>query len=266
MNKRGKVVRDTNAGTGLISIDGQQFPFELEGVWKSDVAPRVNMVVEVGFAADGRVATVQAVPESQLAREQTEAAVRVAKDRGAALSKEMVARFGLGTLVGMAALVCGWFVFNTITVQISAGYSTGLSFWKVLGVLNSPVGFMNALGGASSGNGAYGLFAVVALCGPLLPFFMRNPLAHLANLLPLLFIVVVCATGYFGFMDGMKQAQGAAMAFGGQQAAAMAAEMASGMMKEALRAVSFGLGAYLSAIASLYFAGRGAIKYLSARA
>ncbi|WP_343583028.1 hypothetical protein [Herbaspirillum sp.] len=266
MNKRGKVVRDTNAGTGLISIDGQQFPFELEGMWKSDVAPCVNMVVEVDFGADGRVASVQVVPESQLAREQAEAAMRATKDKGAALGKEMVARFGAGTLAGMAALVCGWFVFNTITVQIAAGYSSGLSFWKVLGVLNSPLGFMNALGGAGGGSGAYGLFAVLALCGPLLPFFVRNPLAHLANLLPLLFIAAVCAIGYFGLMDGLKQAQGAALAFGGRQAAAMAAEMASGMMKEALRAVSFGLGAYLSVLASLYFAGRGAIKYLSSRA
>ncbi len=32
MTKRGKVLRDTNAGPGLLSIDGQHVQFSLEGV------------------------------------------------------------------------------------------------------------------------------------------------------------------------------------------------------------------------------------------
>lgn len=265
-SKRGKVVRDTNAGDGLIVIDGKQYAFALEGVWCSETAPRVNMTVDVDVDADGRVTAARAVPESQLAREQTEIAMRLAKEKGQAAGRELLGRFGIGTLAGMAALVCGWFIFSTINVRISGSYSTGLSFWKLLGVLNSPSGFMEALGGAGSGAGAYGFFAVVALCGPLLPFFVRHRLAWLGNLLPLAFLLLVCLCAYMGMSDGMRQAQGAAMAFGGQQAAAMAAEMASSMMKEALRAVSFGLGAYLGVIASFFFAGRGVVQGLLSRA
>lgn len=265
--KRGKVVRDTSTGTGLIVIDQQQFPFVLEGVWRSEVAPRVNMSVEVGFDGQGQMLSVTAISESQLAREQTEEAVRVAKEKGQAVGRELLGRFGVGTLAGMAALVCGWFVFNAINIRVTGQYSTGFSFWKLLGMLNSPAGFMQAIegGGFGGGTGAYGLFAVIALCGPLLPFVLRHRLAWLGNLLPLAFIVVVCLSAYLGMADGMRQAQGAALAFGGQQAARMAEEMASTMMTEALRAVSFGLGAYLAMIASLYFAGRGVVQGLLAR-
>ncbi|MFL9923700.1 hypothetical protein PQR62_05480 [Herbaspirillum lusitanum] len=266
MKKRGKVVRDTQAGSGLISINGEQFPFELEGMWKSDVAPRVNMVVDVGFDAGGGVETVQVVPEGQLAREQAEGAVREAKLRSQALGRELAGRFGIGTLAGIAALVCGWFLLNTIDVRITSSYSNGLSFWKLLGALNSPADIAQALSGSGSGAGIYGFFAIVALCGPMLPFFLRHRLAWLGNLAPLAFMVLVCIIGYSSLSSSMHQAQGMAAAFGGAQAAAMAAEVASSMMREVLRAVSLGLGAYLSLIAGLYFAGRGAIQFLSSRA
>lgn len=266
MKKRGKVVRDTQTGSGLISISGQQFPFELEGMWKSDVAPRVNMVVDISFNEAGGIDTVQVVPEGQLAREQAEVAMREAKQRSQALGRELAGRFGIGTLAGMAALVCGWFLLNTIDVRVSNEYSNGLSFWKLLGVLNSPADIAQALSGGGSGSGLYGFLAVAALCGPMLPFFLRHRLVWLGNLAPLAFMALVCIIGYSSLSSSMHQAQGMAAAFGGAQAAAMAAEVASSMMREVLRAVSLGLGAYLSLIASLYFAGRGVIQLLSSRA
>ena len=266
MKKRGKVVRDTSAGAGLLVIDGQQFVFQLEGCWKSEMAPRINMVVDAEFDSAGLLIAVSDVPEAQLAREQAEIAMRLAKEQGTRLGKEMTARFGVDTLLAMAALLGGWFIFNTISVQVSAGYNVGFSFWKILGVLNSPSGVMNALSGGSVSAGIYGFFAIVALAGPLLPFFARDRRFLLGGLLPLLFMVVVCITVYLGLTDGMKQAQGAALAIGGRQAERMAAEMAASMAQEALRAISIGLGGYLSLIASLYFGARSAVKYLSSRA
>jgi hypothetical protein len=266
MKKRGKVVRDTSVGTGLLSIEGQQYPFELEGMWRSDLAPRVNMTVEVEFNDQQHIVAVQTVPESQLAREQAEVAMRNAKEQGLRLSQGMVARFGIDTLTATALLVCGWFVFDTMSVQIAAGYGMGLSFWKILGIVNSPLGVMSALGGSGGGAGMYGLLAIVALAGPLVPFFWNDRRAHLGGLLPLLFMLLIAGCIYFGISDSVKQAQGAALAVGGSEAAGMAAEMASGMAREAMRAISIGLGGYLSVIASLYFAGRGAIKFLAAKA
>ena len=79
MTKRGKVLRDANAGPGLLMVEGQQYPFTLEGVWKSEVPPKPGLVVEVDFDSTGQVTGITAVPESQLAKEQAEAAMAVAK-------------------------------------------------------------------------------------------------------------------------------------------------------------------------------------------
>ena len=46
MAKRGKILRDANAGPGLLMVEGQQYPFSLEGVWKSEVPPRPGLPVE----------------------------------------------------------------------------------------------------------------------------------------------------------------------------------------------------------------------------
>ena len=86
MKKRGKVLRDTSAGPGLLMVEGQQYPFALEGVWKSEVAPRSGLVVVVEFDQGGQIVAIIAVPESQLAKEQAEAVMTVAKEKGAALA------------------------------------------------------------------------------------------------------------------------------------------------------------------------------------
>jgi acyl-homoserine lactone acylase PvdQ len=54
--------------------------------------------------------------------------------------------------------------------------------------------------------------------------------------------------------------------FPGAQAAQMAAEMAEAITKEALKAFSLGLGAYLSTATSIYLAFKGTIKFLATRA
>lgn len=266
MKKRGKVVRDTSVGTGLLVAGGKQYPFELEGMWQSETAPRVNMVVDVELDEAGQVLTVVVIPETQLAREQAEVAMQVAREKSARLGKEAIARFGVGTVCGMAALVLGWFMFNVVTVNISAGHSEGMTLWTILGALNSPSNFMNALSGNGSGTGVYGFLAMVCLVGPLLPFFVKHRLASLGGLLPLLFMVLVCFKIYSGINDSLTQANSAAAFFGGAQAAQYASAMMSQMAKEALRALSVGLGGYLAFGAALFFAVRSVIKFLSSRA
>lgn len=262
MNKRGKIIRDTSVGQGLLSIGGQQYPFDLEGVWKSDVAPTINMVVEVELDGNDKITSIHTVPDSQLAKEQAAVAVSAAKEKGAQIASGLLAKFGVETLVAMAVLVLGWFAFNTVSVQVSSAYSLGFSFWKVLAVVNSPMGIMNA-GAAGGGTGIYGFLAIVALVAPLAPYFWKDHRAYLGGLLPLLFVLFVGAMIYLGINDGIKQAQGVANMFGGQR---MAEELTSGMAKEVLKAITIGIGGYLSIVASLYFAAKGTIKFLAAKA
>jgi hypothetical protein len=266
MKIRGKILRDTNAGPGLLSIDRVQHPFTLEAHWRSDTPPKVGMVVEVEMDAGGALLSVTPVADSQLAKEQAELAMHAAKAKGGELAAGLTARFGVPTLAAMAALLVGWFFLNTVAIQVSSEYGMGLSFWKILAVVNSPAGLMASLGGVGGGSGIYGFLCIVALIAPLAPQVWKDKRAHLGGLVPLVFMLLVAVMVYLGISDGMKQAQGMASAMGGAQAARMLDDVGGEMLRQAMRAISIGAGGYLSLIASLYLAGRGAIKFLAAKA
>ena len=72
MKKRGKVLRDTTLGPGLLMVEGQQYRFSLEHVWKSEVPPKPGMAVDVEVDTKGVVHSINVVPGSQLAQEQAE--------------------------------------------------------------------------------------------------------------------------------------------------------------------------------------------------
>ena len=266
MKHRGKILRDTNTGPGLLSSDGTQHPFSLETHWKSDMPPKVGMVVEVTLDGAGGLAAVMPVAESQLAKEQAELALQAAKARGSALAASLTARFGVPTQAAMAMLLLGWFFLNSITVQLSSQYSTGMSFWKLLGVLNAPDDLINALNGGTGGSGIYGFMCIAALVAPLAPQVWNDRRAHLGGALPLAFMLFIALMIYLGVNDSLKQAQGAASFLGGGQAARMAESLGSMMLERAMSAISIGAGAYLSLLASLYLAGRGTMKFLAAKA
>jgi hypothetical protein len=79
MRTQGKVLRVPNVAPGLIMIQGRQFKFSRNTVWKSKVEPTLGLVVNVDLDRDLQVVAVTPVPESQLAREQEEpAAYRLA--------------------------------------------------------------------------------------------------------------------------------------------------------------------------------------------
>src|SRR5512147_1427874 len=64
MTKRGKVLRDPTAGPGLLMVEGQQYLFALEPVWKSDVPPKPGLVVDVDLDGSGKIQAITVVPES----------------------------------------------------------------------------------------------------------------------------------------------------------------------------------------------------------
>lgn len=256
MRKRGKVLRDTNAGPGLLSVEGQQYPFNLEGLWRSDTAPKPNMVVEVEFGEGNSILSIQSVPESQLAKEQAEVVLSAAKEKGLQFASGLAAKFGVATIVAMALLVVGWFFLNTVSVTI-VGFKAGMTFWQILSVLNSPMGGMAAISVGSSSTGVYGFLAVLALVGPLVHYFWKHPRAHLAGLLPLLFMAFVCIMIYVGIMDSI-----AGSGLGGKEAANVAAEVA----KTALEGIRIGVGGYISVAVSLYFAGKSGMTFFASRA
>ena len=261
MTQRGRVLRDTSAGPGLLAVDGKQYSFTLEGSWRSDVPPKVGMVVMVDLASDGTVRAVSAVPESQVAKEQAELALVAARERGSAMASSLVARFGLPSLVALAALIAGWFFLAAVSIRTPLGGTT-FTFWQVLGFLHSAGNGLDALAqnfsGGGGSTGIYGLVAIVALVAPFVHHFWKDRRAVLGGVLPLLFMLLVLLMIRHNLNSGFESASGnAAGPFG---------DFARQAREEAMKAVSIGLGVYVSLLAALYFAGSAVRRFLVSRA
>jgi len=59
--KHGKVLRDTSSGSGLLIVEGQQYPFSLTDLWKSPQPPQIGMMVEAEFNRDGQLVAIRAL-------------------------------------------------------------------------------------------------------------------------------------------------------------------------------------------------------------
>jgi hypothetical protein len=254
MTKRGKVLRDTSAGHGLLAIDGNQHQFSLEGIWKSSDPPRPGMQVLVEFAPDLAILSVIPIPKSQIAKEQAEAVMKAAREKAGVVVSAAVERFGWPLLIATGLLIIGWFFLNAMSVQTLFG-KVNYSFWQVLGFLNAEnAGEVVMQGRGGPGAGFYGFVAFVALAGPFLYYFWKDKRAGLGGLLPLAFMLFVAlmvrsslhsVTG--GFADGPL------------------AEMQRQAQQEMMDAISMGAGAYVSTIVALYLAAVSAKQFLVAR-
>lgn len=254
MTKRGKVLRDTSAGPGLLSVDGNQHQFSLEGIWKSAEPPKPGMQVLVEFAPDLTILRVIPIPESQIAREQAEAVMKAAKEKGGVLVSAAVARFGAPLLIATGAILMSWLFLPAMTIQGLFGKES-LTLWQVLGFVNagnSIEALMQGRSGASTG--FYGLLAFIALAGPFLHFFWKDRRASVAGILPILFmlfIAVMVRSTVHSAMGGVAEGP--------------LAEVQRQAQDEMMNAISVAYGAYLAALAGVYLAAASLKHFLLAR-
>jgi len=248
MTKRGRVLRDTTSGPGLLMIEGQQFPFSLEGQWRSGVPPKPGLVVDVELDTCGKVQGITLVPESQLAKERAEAAL-ASRPKDRKLPSSLLAKIGISSLAAAGLLAAAWFFLTAASIQFPFPGRLEFTFWQILGFLNA--GNVPELLDRSSGpsTGPYGLAAMVALAGPFIHYFWKDKRALLGGLLPLVFMVVVGiavrSSIHGALVDG-------------------SADVSKQSHDQTMKAVSLGLGTYLSILASLYFAFTSAKGYLVA--
>jgi len=109
MKKRGKVLRDPRTGPGLtgpdrlrpglLMIEGQQYRFCLEGIWKSEIPPKPGLTVDVKLDHAGRILAITAVPDSQLAEEQAERSVNATNMAGVKILRKIAAKCGMPNLL-----------------------------------------------------------------------------------------------------------------------------------------------------------------------
>lgn len=252
MKKRGKILRDTSSGPGLLMVGGKQYSFPLEGVWKSETPPRPGLAVDVGLDDAGAVQAITVVPESQVAKEQAEQALVAARAKGGALASSAVARFGMPTLVATGILIIGWFFLSAISINAGFLGKMDFTFWRVLSFVNAKNAF-EALGTFKDAGSAgfYGLLALIALAGPFLATFWKDRRAVLGGLLPLLFMLLVALLMQNAISSATAEAP---------------AEMMVAARDEIMKQISVGMGAYVSLLAAAYLAFTSIKKFLVARA
>jgi hypothetical protein len=243
MKKRGKVLRDATAGSGLLMVDGQQYPFSIAELWRSEVAPKSGMVVEVEFEQYGKIRAIYAVADPQLGGG----------------SREATRRTNLGGLeipsfAAAGVLILAWYFLSSISIQTPLG-RLDFTFWQILGYLNSGKSletFMQPSGNAP-GAGVYGFLALVAIAGSFLRQLWKDKHAALGGFLPLLFMAVV----------GVMVWSNVKSSLGGAATGALGAATKQ-MRDEAMAAASLGPGAYLSALVSAYCAAIARKQFLRA--
>jgi hypothetical protein len=250
MRKRGKVLRDPYAGPGLVMIEGQQYRFSLEGIWKSESLAKPGVVVDVDLDRNFEIVGITAVSESQLAKEQAEAA---GEKHHASLAK-LIPRFGAENLAAGGLLVLGWFFLTSLSIEVPFLGKLEFTFWQILSFVHSNRGFAMERG-VRPGTGIYGLLALVALTAGLVHRLWQDKRAALGGLAPLVFM------GIIGTMARTEIRSGFGAELGGAYGA-----VARQAQSEAMRGLSLGLGAYLSVLVSVYFAAVGIKQFLAIRA
>jgi len=174
MRKQGKILRGTKAGLGLLSIDGQEIQVGLREVWRGDTPPVPGMAVQVDFDQEASVMSITPLSDSQIAKEQAEAMAIMARDKSTVIASAAIAKFGLPILIGTALLIIGWFFLSAVEVETYLG-KIHLTFWQLLGFLNSGSAFEAMMQGRSGASaGFYGFLAIVALAGPYVPISGRT--------------------------------------------------------------------------------------------
>jgi hypothetical protein len=254
VTKRGKILRDASAGPGLVWVDQQQYPFSMGAVWKSGAPPTAGMTVEVEFARDGGLAGITEVTESQIAKEQAEAVMTAAREKGGAAVSLAVAKFGMPLLVATGLLIVGWFFLSAVSVDALFG-KLSFTFWQLLGFLNAGNAWEAMQGRGGPGAGLYGFLAILALAGPFVRFFWKDARASLAGLLPFIFMLFV----------GIMLRSSLHSAMGGAVDGPLA-EVQQQAQDEMMKAITFGIGTYLSVLVSLYLAAVSTKQFLVAKA
>ena len=263
---RGKILRDTNAGTGIIFVDGEQKTFTLETHWKSGTSPKVGAVVDVEQDVEGNTLSVTLVDEGVLAKEQAQKALKFATENSKQYFGLLIVRVGAPTLISIGLLAFSWIFLATFNVRISNAVSESITFYDVLKLVNAG-GSLDGLGAlAHSGVGFYGLLMFLIILAPLAPHFHGNKYLKLSYCAPLAYMLAIGSIVYFSITKQISAAQGMADGIFGKKTNAMTEQIVSEMISMTLKAISMGLGFYISSAIAVYLAAIGVKKFLASTA
>lgn len=255
-------MRDTNAGPGIVFINGEQKEFRLEQHWKSSVPPKVGATVDAQLNDQGELINITLVDETAIAKEQAQKAAEAAASFAQKHGRSLLAKVGAPTLISVGLLAIAWLFLASVHVRISADFGQSATFYDILKLVNAGSN-LEALASAKYGNaGLYGFFMWAALLAPLATHF--HPNKHLAwgYCAPLAFMIAVGLGVYFEIKQQFSASQNAMGALLGGKTSRMMSDMANEMVTMALKAISLGMGFYLALIVALVLAAIGIKKVL----
>ncbi len=186
---RGTIIKVPDASPGLLLLNGRQYPFTLEGVWRSAVAPAPNQSVIVELDGAGTLLSITVVDQAQVAKEKMAELSNVAKERGEVVARQiqsgilaLAARMGGGTL-GIAVVIwITWFLIRAASIGGGGEDMASYTFWKLIGTnFSDQISMMD-------GGHARGWMRFLGFCAIVAPFlapFIRESWSRFLNAAPL---------------------------------------------------------------------------------
>ena len=260
---RGRILRDTSQGDGIVFVDGEQKTFSLERHWRSPVPPRTGATVAVEFDDSGQITSLIQLDEAQLLKEQGQKALGALATQGQAGARQLFRLANPYVLGALAILLVAWLFLATLNIRVTASMSQSATFYDLLRMINAPAGVgINQLALISDlGAGFYGLLMWLCLLAPLAMYFHPQRHLPLAACLPAIYMSLVQLSAYTGFKRQISQAAELGSAFGGK----MARDMITQMIESATKAISLGFGFYVAWAAALFLAYYVIRQFLQAR-
>jgi hypothetical protein len=188
-NPRGTVIKVPDTTPGLLLLNGRQYSFTLEGVWRSAVAPAPNQSVTVDVDNAGVVLSITVVDQQQIAKEKLAELSGVAQERGKVVAGQiqggisaLAARMGAVTL-GIAVLIwISWFLIHAAGVGVGGEVAKSYTFWTLIGTDFADPGSVMDAGHARAWLRIIGFCALVT---PFLAPFIRETWSRYLNAAPL---------------------------------------------------------------------------------
>ena len=249
MIKTGKILRTPGQAPGLVSLEGQQYPFTLEEHWRSDEAPAVGMAVDAVLGDDGEEVLIS-LRHRDLKQETTERAaqsVEWVKGNAAPWLLQAADVIGRPRLAAVFLLYASWHWFDFVNMR-AMGQSAGFTLVQLLpGLKGNSLEAMMGMASMSGGSAGFtGFLMWFSLLAPLIAPWIKHRRAVWLNAAPLAFLVYLYASLRIMLGRTMAAAEEAGAAIGGQ--------FAREMLNEVSKAFSLGMGAYASLACCVFLA------------
>lgn len=244
---RGTILRGTQQGDGLISIEGKQFAFSLEQHWRSDSPPNAGAKVDAWLDAESNVLEVKLVPESELAKElaaETSQKLQDASAKWFTLAKQ---KLGNIPLIAMSGLFVGWVICSQVSFNVF-GQSKALDIWQILRMLHAGSSLESGLEGYANnaGIGLWGYLFVISMLAPFTVLFNNGRKAHLTLALPLTLLLISAVRIVWGVYSALSEMKNQSNHLFGGVGGRMMQNVGSEMINAVLENMSFDFGFYLS--------------------